>query len=99
EEVQDRRGVKVGQAQLRGRFAEALIDVAEEQLERVPVTLHGSGAGAPLVDQSAQEEVLHQLIEADLGRSHGAPVSIGPLKVSKRSATMFINSGTAERYQ
>ena len=97
EEVQDHRGVQIGQAQFRGRFAEALFDVSEQQLERVPVAFDGSGAGAALVDETANEEVLDKLIESDLRRSHSAPV--GPLKASKRSATTFISSGTADRYQ
>jgi hypothetical protein len=98
EEVQDQRGVEVSEAQRRGRFAEALFDVAEEQLEGVPVALDGPGAGAALVDQATQEEVLDELIEATLGRSHGAPVGGWPVKTSNRSATTSINSGTADRY-
>ena len=87
------------EAQRARRFAEALLEVAEEQLEGVPVALHRSGAGASLVDQAAQEEVLDQLVEPDLGRSHGAPAGRRPANASKRWATMLISSGTAERYQ
>jgi hypothetical protein len=66
EEVQHQRRVQVGQAQRGGRFAGALLSEAEQKLERVAVGLDGAGAGAPLGDQPAQEEVLHQLRELDL---------------------------------
>lgn len=99
EEVQDHRSVEVSHAQGGGRLAWALLEVAEEQLERVPVALHGPGAGAALADQAAQEEVLYQLVKADLGRPHDAPVAGSALKAWKRPATMSISSGTADGYQ
>jgi hypothetical protein len=99
EEVQDHRSVEVSHAQGGGRLAWALLEVAEEQLERVPVALHGPGTGAALVDQAAQEEVLEKLVESDLGRPHDAPLGGCELKASKRPATMSISPGTAERYQ
>ncbi len=95
--VQDHWGVKISQGQLRRRFAAALLEVSEQQLESVPVAFDRPGAHAALVDETAHEEVLDELIEPDLGRSHGAPS--GRAKVSKRSATTFMSSGTAERYQ
>jgi hypothetical protein len=73
QEVQDQRRVQVGQRQCRGWLAGAFLDEREEQLERIAVAFDGAGAGAALVDQAAEEEVLHQLREADLWRSHETP--------------------------
>ena len=99
EEVQDERRVEIGQHERRGWFAGALFDEAEKQLERVAVAFDGAGAGAALLHQAPQEEVLHQLGEADLRRSHDTPADGRSVKASKRLATMPISSGTADRYQ
>ena len=99
EKVQHGRCVQVVQRQGSRWLAGALFEVAEQQLERVAVALDGACAGAALRDQTPEEEVLHELVEADPRRSHGAPAGSRPAKASNRSATMLISSGTADRYQ
>jgi hypothetical protein len=99
EEVQHERRVEVGQLQCRGWLAGAVLDEAEQQLERVAVGLDGAGAGPALSDQAPQEEVLHELAEPDLWCSHDTPAGGCSVKASKRSLMMLISSGTAERYQ
>ena len=99
EEVQHERRVEVGQSERGGWSSGALLGEAQQQLERVAVGLDGAGAGAALGDQAPQEEVLHQLREPDLRRSHGAPAGSWSAKCSNRWATMLISSGTADRYQ
>ena len=82
-----------------GDYQNALLEASQIDLPRdifSPVSLamvHGA-----LGDQSAQEEVLHQLREPDLRRSHGVLAGSWPAKCSNRSATMLISSGTADRY-
>ena len=99
EEVQHHWSVQIDQLEGGGWFAGALFDEAEQQLERVAVAFHRAGTGAALGDQAPQEEVLHQLREPDLRGPHDTPAAALSTKVSKRAATMFISSGTAERYQ
>ena len=99
EEVQHDGGVEIGQLKRGGRFAGALLEEAEQQLERVAIAFHGACAGTTLGDQTPQEEVLHELGEPDLRGPHDTPCGEWPTKASKRVATMSISSGTAERYQ
>ena len=99
EEIQHQWRVQVGQSERGGWFTAALLGEAQQQLERVAVGLDGAGAGAALGDQAAQEEVLHQLREPDLRRSHDGPAGSWSVKCANRWAMMLSSSGTADRYQ
>ena len=61
--------------------------------------LDGAGAGAALGGQAPQEEVLHELAEPDLRRSHDTPAGGCAAKPSNRPAMMLSSSGTADMYQ
>ena len=70
-----------------------------DESRRITVAFHSAGAETALLDLTKQEEILDELGESDLGRSHDTPACWECAKSTKRSATMLISSGTADRYQ
>src|SRR3954453_16642898 len=91
QEAADERGVEVGQVELTGLFAGAVLRVAQHQPPGVTVGGDGIGAGMGLVDQPLGEERFQ-------GRGEVAHEP-APMPRSRRSAARASSSGTAERYQ
>src|SRR5882724_5851605 len=91
QEAGDEGRVEVGQVQLAGLLAGAVLRVAQQEPPAVAVGGHGVGAGVALAGEPAGEERLQGGGES----AHEA----APSPVWRRSAARASSSGTADRYQ
>lgn len=56
EKMPDQRGVEVLQTQIRGRLAQLILGIAQQQAEGIAVGGDGMGAGMALVQQPVREK-------------------------------------------
>jgi hypothetical protein len=91
QEGSDELSIQLGQGELRGDLAEAILSEAQQEREGALVRADRMRTRLTLILEALGEEALNEGSE----RGHGSP----PRLFSSRCAAIATSSGTAERYQ